>query len=290
MGSTRDQVQLRLPAVPENVGVVRQVLSGIAEPFGVQPALLADMKTAVTEACNNVVLHAYGGSAGMLEVEAMPDDRRVAVIVRDRGSGMRPKSIDPDEPSLGLGLPLIATLSDRFAISGGTGQGIEVRMTFGVTDEAASNGVDAQVEAEAPPYPAYETGEAAGKATGIAITPGPIMAPVLGRLTAMLASRADFSLDRLSDAVLITDAIAEHIGSCIRGRHATLAIQDGDGKLDIRIGPLVAGGAEQLLETMDLPGLERSLKQLADEVEVERGTEESEEYLLFHLSGGAGVT
>jgi serine/threonine-protein kinase RsbW len=288
MTESGSELQLRLPARAENVAVVRQALSGIAETFPVQPALLADMKTAVTEACNNVVLHAYSESQGILEMEAAPDEERVRIVVRDHGGGMQPKSVEPDAPSLGLGLPLIAALSDRFEIHGGTGRGIEVRMMFLLGGEANGNGVGAGVAAEAP---TYEPEETLPKTAGIAITPGPIMAPVLGRVTAMLASRADFSLDRLSDAVLVTDAIAAHVGSYIPGRHASLAIQDGDGTLDLRVGPLVEGGAEQLLRTMELPGLAHSLQQLADEVKVERSDSDvSDEYLLLSLSGVASGT
>jgi serine/threonine-protein kinase RsbW len=281
------ELQLRLPARAENVALVRQALSGIAEGFPVEPTRLADMKTAVTEACNNVVLHAYSESEGLLEVEAAPDERRVTIVVRDHGEGMQPKAVEPDEPSLGLGLPLIATLSDRFEIRGGTGMGIEVRMMFVLSGELRPNGVDTTVQGEAPAYPAHESGEPASKAAGIAITPGPIMGPVLGRITAMLASRADFSLDRLSDALLMTDAIAAHVGSYIPGRHASVALQDGDGTLDLRVGPLVAGGAHELLQTMQLPGLERSLQQLADEVKVESGDAgAAAEYLVLRISGG----
>jgi hypothetical protein len=115
------------------------------------------------------------------------------------------------------------------------------------------------------------------------------MAPVLGRLAAMLASRADFSLERLSDAVLVTDAISAHVSSYITRRHVSIAFEDGDGMLNLRVGPLLQGGAQGLLQTMELPGLDRSLEQLADEVDVERGSEDVEEsagdeYLVLRLT------
>src|SRR6185437_13509619 len=112
------------------VAVVRQALSGIADALEVEPNALADMKTAVTEACNNVVMHAYQGTEGTLEVDASPREEGVTVVVRDFGGGMQPRVIEGDEPTLGLGLPLIATLTDRFEIRGGTGRGMEVQMTF----------------------------------------------------------------------------------------------------------------------------------------------------------------
>ena len=130
------EMQLKLPAQPESVAVVRHALSGIADTINVEPNQLSDMKTAVTEACNNVVVHAYPDTDGTLEVNAFPRADRLTVTVRDYGSGMQPRSVTPDEPSLGLGLPLIAALSDRFEIRGGTGLGIAVTMTFGLNNRA----------------------------------------------------------------------------------------------------------------------------------------------------------
>ena len=62
-------VRLSLSNRAENVLLVRQALSGLAEAVGLDPIALNDVSTAVTEACNNVVLHAYGGGEGPLEVE-----------------------------------------------------------------------------------------------------------------------------------------------------------------------------------------------------------------------------
>lgn len=286
MTETATEIHLRLPARPENVALVRQALSGIGDTFAVAPGLLSDIKTAVTEACNNVVLHAYPEADGILEVDASPDDQRVAVIVRDHGEGMQPKVEDAEEPSLGLGLPLIATLSDRFEIHGGIGRGIEVRMLFHVNAEVPEE-EPANISPSRAPMPSpHETAQAAG----VAITPGPAMAPVLGRVIALLASRADFPLDRLSDAVLVTDAISAQIEPYIPGTHASVGFQDGKGVLDIWIGPLVNGGADELLGTLEVPGLDRSLRDLADDVKVERVSDHPDarrgagEYVLLRMT------
>jgi serine/threonine-protein kinase RsbW len=274
-------VRLRLPAVAENVAVVRQALSGVAETLGMHSNLLADMKTAVTEACNNVVVHAYPDSEGTLEVDVRPDNSHLSVVVRDFGAGMQPSPVQPDKPTLGLGLPLIAALSRMFEIRGGLGQGIEVHMRFAAAHDGDVD--DVQTESSAATPPSSESGEPAA----IIITPGPVMASVLGRVTAMLASRSDFPLDRLSDAVLVTDAISAHIGQFAPGRQASVALGGGEGALKLRVGPLVEGGASQLLQQMELPGLEHSLERLANEVRVERGDESAEsgaEYLELRLT------
>jgi serine/threonine-protein kinase RsbW len=281
------EFKLRVPARPENVALVRQALAGVADGLGVDPAVLADMKTAVTEACNNVVLHAYPDTEGVLEVEVgAHGEGGVVVLVRDYGAGMIPRSVDADEPSRGFGIPLIAALSKSFEIRGGAGQGIGVRMIFssngdGTLDEPWARVEAADVRVEVPSH----------AATGMAIEPGPLMAPVLGRVTALLASRADFPLDRLSEAVLVTDAISAHVSELIPSSHAAVAIEDGDGSLELQVGPLVEGGAQELLTGMELPGLERSLRDLADDVRIEasRGGAESTagEYLLLRIEGPA---
>jgi serine/threonine-protein kinase RsbW len=258
-------VSLRLPARPENVAVVRQALTGLGDAYDLDPELLGDIKTAVTEACNNVVLHAYPDGEGILEVEADSDGEHTDVLVRDFGAGIQPRAFT-EERTLGLGLPLIATLSSRFEIrGGGPDLGLEVDMSFSATEARERRellGV-ARIPAEHP----FEVPRAAG----MLIQPGPLVASVSSRVTAILAARADFPLDRLADAVLVSDAIAAHASDYISGSDVGLVIEDGDGILDFRIGPLHEGGGEGLLREMEVPGLGQSLERLVDEVSVDRG-------------------
>jgi serine/threonine-protein kinase RsbW len=124
------EVLLTMPARPEGVAVVRQALAGMADALDFEPSVLADMKMAVTEACTNVVVHAYEEKAGVLEVEMLADENGVTIVVRDHGAGIQPRPARSEPPALGLGLPLIAALSDSFELRGSAGQGTEVRMTF----------------------------------------------------------------------------------------------------------------------------------------------------------------
>jgi serine/threonine-protein kinase RsbW len=258
-------VSLRLPARPENVAVVRQALTGLGDAYDLDPELLGDIKTAVTEACNNVVLHAYPDEEGIVEVEADSDGEHTDVIVRDFGAGIQPRSFT-EERTLGLGLPLIATLSSKFEIRGGSPDlGIEVDMTFSAADaQERREQVGLQREPVEHPFDAP-------RAAGLLIQPGPLVASVASRVTAILAARADFPLDRLADAVLVSDAISAHASDYIAGSDVGLVIEDGDGTLDFRVGPLHQGGGEGLLREMEVPGLGGSLERLVDDVKVERG-------------------
>ncbi len=136
-GAPASEVRLTMPARPEGVGVVRQALAGMADALDFDAAVLADMKMAVTEACTNVVVHAYD-DAGELEVEMTADELGLTILVRDQGTGIRPHPARSETPALGLGLPLIAALSDAFELRGGVGEGTEVRMTFHYARDAAA--------------------------------------------------------------------------------------------------------------------------------------------------------
>ena len=110
-------LQMSLPAKAENVAVVRHAIAGLAEQIGMDEAAIGDLKTVVTEACMNVAVHAYEGEPGPLSVIAEPDQDGLTVIVRDSGVGIRPRA-DVEQPSLRLGLSLIAALSSSFSFSG----------------------------------------------------------------------------------------------------------------------------------------------------------------------------
>ncbi|MEA2311731.1 MAG: serine/threonine-protein kinase RsbW [Solirubrobacteraceae bacterium] len=158
------EVVLHMPARAEGVGVVRQALAGMADALDFDSVTLADMKMAVTEACTNVVVHAYEEDSGQLEVQMLTSEDDLTIVVRDHGSGIHPRPSRKESAALGLGLPLIAALSDSFELRGGAGQGTEVRMTFAYVrehDPASANpvqgtvGDDGRWDADAePPAPA----------------------------------------------------------------------------------------------------------------------------------------
>jgi len=52
-------LEITLPARAENVAVVRHAVGGLGEVLDVDDQTLSDIKLAVTEACTNVVIHAY---------------------------------------------------------------------------------------------------------------------------------------------------------------------------------------------------------------------------------------
>ena len=126
-------LELTLPARAENVAVVRHAFGGLGEAYDVGDQTLSDIKLAVTEACTNVVVHAYPQAEGPMEVSAVIGDGTLLITVADDGHGMLPR---PDSPGLGLGLPLIASLAETLELGSGEGKRTEVRMTFRLEEDA----------------------------------------------------------------------------------------------------------------------------------------------------------
>jgi anti-sigma regulatory factor (Ser/Thr protein kinase) len=127
VGTETPDLEIILPARAENVAVVRHAVGGLGEVLDVDDQTLSDIKLAVTEACTNVVVHAYPDSVGPMGLRATVDDRRLDLVVIDRGRGIVPRA---DSPGLGLGLPLIATLAESLELGTGRDEETEVRMVF----------------------------------------------------------------------------------------------------------------------------------------------------------------
>ena len=129
-------MELALEARAENIAIVRHALGGLGEAFAVPEPKLSDIRLAVTEACANVVVHAYpNDQTGPMEVVASMDKDALTVLVRDWGRGIRPR---PDSPGGGRRLAQIAALAENVQLGHDGEEHTEVRMTFSVTDELPS--------------------------------------------------------------------------------------------------------------------------------------------------------
>ncbi len=253
------EIRLLLPALPANVALVRQALAWLTDDLGVDPTRAADMKIALTEACTNVVVHAYDDEPGPLEVAMTVEHERLVLSVRDRGSGLRPlPAREEGGAPLGFGLALIASLSDEVGIVAGR-HGTELRFAF------ALNGTGA------PPLTMQPSTDAPPLHDGIVLClrPPERTSPVLGRVVSLVAARADFSIDRLSDAQIVSDAIAGAAGAHVQDGTLKVAIDEHEQGFELVVGPLVAGGAKQLVADTELPGLGCLLERLTDSLSIE---------------------
>lgn len=107
----------------------RADVTALAAEAGAPPRVLDDVRLAVTEACSNVVMHAYAGreTPGDVLVRAVVDAGHLDVVVRDWGRGL---SAPPLAAGLGLGLVLLRSLTSSVDVVQHPEDGIEVHLGF----------------------------------------------------------------------------------------------------------------------------------------------------------------
>jgi serine/threonine-protein kinase RsbW len=260
-GST---VRLRLESRPQTLTIVRGMLGGVAEFLSIDPELLDDLKTSVSEACNNVVLHAYGGEPGPMEVGLFVTQEQFSVRVCDEGVGM-PAPPPAGDVSQGIGLSVIRALTEDVQFSSAPGGGTEVRMDFSVRR-------DGRKLFEAPPAASGDA-EMTPSADGegeviVSLSPVTLLPGVLGRLARTLAATAHFSLDRFSDVYLVTDTLAAHAATAAEGHRIEARLMAQDRRLELVVGPFRKGTGSRLdVRAADHPA--SPLVLLSDQVSVQ---------------------
>ncbi|MGZ4169852.1 MAG: ATP-binding protein [Solirubrobacteraceae bacterium] len=259
-GST---VRLRLESRPQTLTIVRGMLGGVAELLSIDPELLDDLKTSVSEACNNVVLHAYGGEPGPMEVGLFVTEEQFSVRVSDQGVGM-PAPPPTGDGSQGIGLSVIRALTEDVQFSSAPGGGTEVLMDFTVRR-------DGRKLFQAPPAPSQDADmvpsqDGEGEVI-VSLSPVTLLPGVLGRLARTLTATAHFSLDRFSDVYLVTDTLAAHASSAADGRRIEARLTAADRRLELVVGPFRKGTGSRLdVQATDHPS---PLVLLSDQVTVQ---------------------
>ena len=274
---TAPTLQMTVLSRPENIAVVRHGLAGLAEGLGAAPDLVDDIKTAVSEAVTNAVVHGYPESDGPIEVAANVSARRLDIVVRDRGSGIQPRPLTDDETSLRVGLALIGALSDHFVVKGEEGSGTELRISFDLDREMQA------VEQAQPVAKAALPGEREAR---IVIRSEEAGAAALPKVLEMFVARADLNIERLSDAQLIGDFLSSWTPDVtVDGKPLEVSIRGDDGSVEIKIGPLRPGVGEQMLDSGDVAGLGNTLKQITDRAEIAEASDDAgpAEFLVLEL-------
>jgi serine/threonine-protein kinase RsbW len=129
-------LDIRLPAVPGAASDARRAVHAVASGRVADGYAVA---LAVSEAVTNVIVHAYrerdrNAAPGEVRVTVAVEADELTVTVADEGIGMTPRV---DSPGAGLGLPIIATLADRFEVQR-LGGGTRVLLAFRLAGVATS--------------------------------------------------------------------------------------------------------------------------------------------------------
>jgi anti-sigma regulatory factor (Ser/Thr protein kinase) len=246
-------VWLRLSNAPESLLVVHEALSAVATALGLDALETDDLRTAVAEACKNVVYHAYEGGEGPLEVELHTLEAAIEVVVRDHGIGIRPHVGERTQPHTGIGMPIVHMLSQRVLYSNLDGGGTEVRMRL-----AMANVVELVSPGQMPAPPESHAGEVEGEggedrarrgkagaggegeprntlamAFALRTLADAVLAPVL----LALAVRAGFTATGAAEAERLAHTLVASAGEGLASDPLQVAVEITPQGLELRIGP-----------------------------------------------------
>ncbi len=132
-----NQMELRFLSLPENEGFARVAVSAFAVQLNPTLDVLADIKTAVSEAVTNAIVHGYEDETGLVVITAaLRDDGILEVSVTDTGKGIEDISramqpfftTQPEKERSGMGFSVMQTFMDRVTVESVSGRGTPVRM------------------------------------------------------------------------------------------------------------------------------------------------------------------
>ena len=133
-----NEMELRFLAVPQNESFARVAVAAFAVQLNPTLPEMADIKTAVSEAVTNVIVHAYDDERrGQVELTARYDDRRVLTLtVRDTGRGIRDvrQAMQPfystgdEQERSGMGFCVMQTFMDHVDVQSAVDRGTTVTM------------------------------------------------------------------------------------------------------------------------------------------------------------------
>lgn len=132
--NSSNNMQLTFDSRPENESFARVVIAAFMVQLNPTLEAVTDVKTAVSEAVTNAVVHAYpGGAAGQITVAASidPEARLLRVTIRDEGVGIADieRALEPfftTQPELersGMGFPVMQSFMDSLDVTSAPGKG-----------------------------------------------------------------------------------------------------------------------------------------------------------------------
>ena len=132
-----NEIRLDFPAIPENESLARMVVSAFLVPLNPTIEELADVKTAVSEAVTNAIVHGYAGEGGTVRLRAdYRDDGLFTVDICDKGCGIADverarepfyTTLEGEERS-GMGFTVMESFMDGVEVKSAVGVGTTVRL------------------------------------------------------------------------------------------------------------------------------------------------------------------
>lgn len=129
----KNSVNITIPSHPKYLSLVRAATAKIGELYGMDNALIEDVKLAIDEACSNVIKHAYNGDTGKrIRIKFRNTRKDFEVVIEDNGARAQPDSIKgrnlEDIRPGGLGVHFIKRTFDIFEFDSRKQKGNRLRL------------------------------------------------------------------------------------------------------------------------------------------------------------------
>ena len=140
-------MRLEFPSKSCNESFSRAAVAAFAAQLDMNIEELADIKTAVSEAVTNSIVHGYRGIKGIIEIECRIEGSTITVTIRDEGRGiedieraMQPLfTTDREGERSGMGFTVMQTFMDKLSVESIYGEGTTVTMTKTIGDFAGTD-------------------------------------------------------------------------------------------------------------------------------------------------------
>lgn len=133
----KNRMLIKFDSVSENEGFARNVIASFLLPLNPGIGELTDIKTAVSEAVTNAIVHGYPDTVGEITMLAETDGENVHIVISDSGVGIDDLeaalepfyTTKPDDERSGMGFTIIKTFMDEVKVISKQNAGTIVDMT-----------------------------------------------------------------------------------------------------------------------------------------------------------------
>ena len=133
----KNRMLIKFDSVSENEGFARNVIASFLLPLNPGIGELTDIKTAVSEAVTNAIVHGYPDTVGEVTMLAETDGENVHIVISDSGVGIDDLeaalepfyTTKPDDERSGMGFTIIKTFMDEVKVIAKQNAGTIVDMT-----------------------------------------------------------------------------------------------------------------------------------------------------------------
>ena len=140
----KNKMLLKFDSVSENEGFARNVIASFLLPLNPGIGELTDIKTAVSEAVTNAIVHGYPDTVGEVTMLAETDGDNIHIVISDSGVGIEDLqaalepfyTTKPDDERSGMGFTIIKTFMDEVKVISKQNVGTIVDMTKRLTSVA----------------------------------------------------------------------------------------------------------------------------------------------------------